>query len=477
MKTLARLLSCSSSAFVALIAVTLLAPAASSETWIEHHPITATATSEPAPPVKLLASGAAVVLPFFQVDQIVPTGETTLYAVRNNSEQPVTAMFSYYATQGTMPSLVEEHTLEPHAVRTVNLRFVPDLPADADGLARGYVVIRALDPALPPAVLSGDYFRIGPSGAEANGGALIPAQATGCRSWSHRFFSGGDFDGGTHIAFFALDAPPAATTVNGNVYNESGELVSMVTVTSDQTTFEISDTELQLPVTFGSIDWAFQDNAHGTVTTTFTATGLLSVGTEAACVDDASTGPVEGAMLFELPGTFLICQGCGNWQFDMPMGGERQFSKVVIDFDFFVSDWDPNRPNGFHAIFWLNNGNRWQDMMGYLNSRGTQNRTVFQSNGPLGNPIGVELVTTPGVEIGQNYHVHYEYDTLERIVWYEIRTPGGAVRVGDLIPLPPNVGPLNTSHTFLQFGSQPGGSVESLTEGWRWSNLTALFLP
>ncbi|NJL28468.1 MAG: hypothetical protein HC897_11560 [Thermoanaerobaculia bacterium] len=46
-----------------------------------------------------------------------------------------------------------------------------------------------------------------------------------------------------------------------------------------------------------------------------------------------------------------------------------------------------------------------------------------------------------------------------------------------MIALPNNVGPLSTSYTFIQFGSQPGGPVESLTERWRWSNLRVQFIP
>ncbi|RMH21686.1 MAG: hypothetical protein D6696_05220 [Acidobacteria bacterium] len=458
-----------------LLVACALPPSLEAEVAVRLEPAARPATPAAGGGKTELAGDGALVLPYFAVDAGDPQGETTLFAVRNNGSSPVTVRFTYFAAGGGDAAVVEERQIAPHAVRTVNLRAVEGLPVDDRGLAEGFVVAQALGAAAGAGVLSGDFFRLDPAQAAANGGSLRPALDTSCRRWSHRFLSGGPFTGSTRIAFLALDRPATGPAVAGNVYNEAGDLVAVVSVTADQDAFEISDADLELPVKFGSIDWVFQGQGHGAVSATFSASGLFSVGAEAACTEDAETIP--GAVLFELPGTFLTCDGCANWQFDMPFDQRREFSKVTVDFDLFVAGWDPARPNGFHAIFWLNNGSRWQDMMGYLNSRGTQNRTVFQSNGPLGNPIGVEIVTYPGVEVGQSYHVHYEYDTIDKVVWYEIRTPSGELRVGDAIPLPAGVGKLSTSYTFIQFGSQPGGPVESLTEGWRWSNLRALFIP
>ncbi|NJL28469.1 MAG: hypothetical protein HC897_11565, partial [Thermoanaerobaculia bacterium] len=233
----------------------------------------------------------------------------------------------------------------------------------------------------------------------ATGDALVAGELTSCKRWSHRFFNGGGFNGGSRIAFLALDRPSEGPTVSGNVYDEAGNLVSVINLTSVRNAFEVTDADLNLPTNFGSIDWVFQGQAHGVVTNTFTANDRFSVGVDAACVDGVDSGsnpdPEPNATVFELPGNFLTCNRCGNWQYDMPIpGGRKNFSKVVVDFDVFIAGWDNNRPNGFHCIFWLNNGPNWPDMMGYLNSRGTQNRVVFQTNGPLGNPIGSSAIAT-----------------------------------------------------------------------------------
>ena len=444
------------------------------EVVITSVPLTPPAPYTVPPPAKMAVDDGAVVLPYFEVDRNDPSGETTMFAVRNNSSTPVGVRISYYdARNDAQPVATEDRGIGAHAVRTVNLRFVDGLETDASGISRGYVVVEPLGG--QEAHLTGDYFRVDATGSEANGGSLVTGETTACRRWSHRFLSGGGFDGGTRIAFLALDPAPQGPTVVGNVFDEAGNQIHTVALTSDEAAFEVADTDLELPIPFGSIEWVFQGEGHGTVSNTFTANGLLSVGLEAWCVDDVAAPP--GSTVFELPGNYLTCQGCGNWQYDMAFGGTRSFSKVVIDFDVFVAGWDPSRPTGWHMLFWLNNGPRWQDMMGYLNSRGTTGRTVFQVNGPLGNPIGVEQYASPTVQVGQRYHVHYEYDTTERVVWYEIRDAAGAVRVSDAIALPANVGPVRTNFAFIQFGSQPGGAVESLTNGWRWFDFRAVWIP
>lgn len=460
------------------LVLTLFAVPSLAEVSVEFIPVDEPLRSSAQTVPKQLGNDSALVLPYFKVEPANPLGETTLYAVRNNSTNPVTVLVSYYSHRTGNLFAVDEYVLQPHAVRTVNMRAVQDLPVDGSGYASGYVLVEALGSGLPDAVISGDYFRVDIAKAAASGGALMSAEATGCRRWTHRFFSGGDFNGSTRLAFTVLNPGAGGPAVAGNVYDEAGNLVAAVAVTSDQRAFELTDLDLQLPVEFGSIDWVFGDESHGTVATTLAAEPLFSVGAEAACIQEIEGEPApDGTVVFELPGNFLTCRGCGNWQYDMPLPERRNFSKVVVDFDLFVAGWDASRPGGFHCIFWLNNGPHWQQMMGYMNSRGTGNRNVFQVNGPLGNPIGVEKYASPGVQVGQNYSVHYEYDTVEKVVWYQVRNAAGDVHVSDFINLPASSGPVSTNYTFIQFGSQPGGAVESLTENWSWSNFRAQFIP
>lgn len=460
-----------------MLAVALAPLRSYAEVSVEILPTSEPLTIHRAPTQKVVAA-PAVVLPYFKAAVDNSAGETSLFALRNNHSNAVTVRISYFDPAGNL-AVTSDVELAANGVLTRDLRSVQGLPA-VNGIASGVVLMEALGEDLPSNVLSGDYFRVDPANAFASGGALVPLSDTDCTRWSHRVLDGGPFEGGTRLSVLALDAPTSGTTLSGNVFDEAGNVVSAINVSSDDIAFELTADDLQLPIDFGSIEWFFAGDGHGTIAVTYSALGLYSVGAEAACTELTTTTPPppppSNDVVFELPGTFLDCQGCGNWQYDMPLGETRLFRRVVLDFDLYVDGWDPNRPSGFHCLFWLNNGTRWQDMMGYLNSRGTQNRTVFQSNGPLGNPIGVEKYASPGVQAGGNYSVHYEYDTIEKIVWYRITNPDGSTRVSDVIPLPDSVGPLSTNYTFIQFGSQPNGAVESRTERWRWSNFRIQFI-
>jgi hypothetical protein len=181
--------------------------------------------------------------------------------------------------------------------------------------------------------------------------------------------------------------------------------------------------------------------------------------------------PVDpNAVVFQLPGNFLTCNSCGNWQYDMPFGSTRRFRKIVLDFDVFVKQWDSNRSNGFHCVFWLNNGQSWSNMMGYLNSKGTQGRMTFQVN----YGVGHETAQTPGMLTGSTYHVHYEYDMVEGRVWYQVKN-GSSVRVSGSHNTSAN--DVTSSKMFIQFGTQIADGPEARTQGWKWYDFTAQYIP
>ncbi len=189
---------------------------------------------------------------------------------------------------------------------------------------------------------------------------------------------------------------------------------------------------------------------------------------------DGGGDPVDpadpNAVVFELPGNFLTCNSCGNWQFDMPFGSTRRFRKIVLDFDVFVKQWDSNRTNGFHCVFWLNNGSSWSNMMGYLNSKGTQGKMTFQVN----YGVGHETTQYPGMQTGTTYHVHYEYDMVGGEVWYQVKN-GSSVRVSGSHNTSAN--DVSSSKMFIQFGTQIAEGPEARTQGWKWYDFRAQFIP
>jgi hypothetical protein len=172
------------------------------------------------------------------------------------------------------------------------------------------------------------------------------------------------------------------------------------------------------------------------------------------------------SVVFELPGVYLISNANNaGWRYNMPFDRTRAFRRVVLEFDVYVAAWDPNLPNGFHCLFWLQNGLLWENNLGYLNSRGIQNEMVFQVNATGGEWI--ERYQAPGLELGNSYHVYYEYNTDQDYVMYEIYR-GSTFIVGTVYEI--DVGPIVTNYSFIEFGSQIADGPEAITPNWRFSD-------
>ncbi|MEM6455005.1 MAG: hypothetical protein AAF772_07910 [Acidobacteriota bacterium] len=237
---------------------------------------------------------ADLLLPYFEVDTLNGTGRSTLFAVRNETNIAVDVIVRYYEVNlPQLPQRTERVTLASKETLTQNLRFVPDLRVDEDGIARGYVVI-STDGAEP--VLQGDWFRIDFAGNFATGDRLV--QLTGsdlelCQRWSARFFNGGAFDGGATF-FLWLDSPLSLTfgTTVGfySVYDEQGSLAFSGELQADRVAFALRFTDLLLPLIpapdFGTVEFEFADELDGYVTGVLDATNRYSVGFSASCVDD-----------------------------------------------------------------------------------------------------------------------------------------------------------------------------------------------
>jgi len=183
--------------------------------------------------------------------------------------------------------------------------------------------------------------------------------------------------------------------------------------------------------------------------------------------------PAEGnATVFTLPGQFLNCgPNNTNWRFNMPFGGSKQFKKIILDFDVRTAGWDSSNSNGYHCVFWLNNGNAWADMMGYLNTLGTRNlmRLEVNAGGEIRQNKG------PGMQTNSSYHVNYVFDTNARQVSYKVTT-GGGTRVQ--ASYGNSLNKINTGSMFIEFGTQlaPEGP-EAKTYNWKFSNFQAQFIP
>ena len=166
--------------------------------------------------------------------------------------------------------------------------------------------------------------------------------------------------------------------------------------------------------------------------------------------------------------------GLSNFRVNMPFSGNREFRKVTVDFDFHIGTWDRTNTTGFHCIFWLNNGSSWNNMFGYVNTRGSRNMTVFQVNATGAG--WMEQASGGSPQPGGNYHMRYEYDLDEDTVFYRITGGGGNTVVTRAYNIRGTT--FSTARFFIEFGYQHASEgPEAYTPGWTFSNLRAVFIP
>lgn len=245
------------------------------------------------PAVKTDTAGTRLLLPLYLVDRNDPAGVTTLFGVRNELDTPADVTIRYFRTDAPQaPQRTDTVTLAAKQVMPINIALVDGLQVDADGIARGFVVIEATTEG---AVIQGEYFRVTSNEDFASGFRLLnvdPASPHNdlCALFSIRFLNGGGFDSGTsYIIWLDSDlAPdPDVPVLSYSVYDQPGELLFSNVFFADEVAFEVTAAELVSPFSedFGAIEFNFSDGAVGHVSAILSAGGRYSVGIEAACGD------------------------------------------------------------------------------------------------------------------------------------------------------------------------------------------------
>ena len=107
------------------------------------------AASSATAPTNALADRSAattdvLLLPYFESDPNDPNGVNTLFALRNETDRELPVRILYVGVLGAVEQQVQEISLPANALRTINLHDVHGLPADADGVARGLVILGAI---------------------------------------------------------------------------------------------------------------------------------------------------------------------------------------------------------------------------------------------------------------------------------------------------------------------------------------------
>ncbi len=230
-----------------------------------------------------VSSDSPLIVPYFEVDPQNLSGVSTLFAVRNETDDEIDVVYTYFSDGGNLPP--ETLALAGHATRTVNLR---DVFQQGQGKITGYVQVTRTGQ-----TLSGDFVLI-PSKGDAAGGALVdagpgrsPAQL--CQLWDVRFLEGEPSDATTDFVFYLQNN--TGTTATGRAYREAdGALVK------DDISVPISLRSLRLPASSlglpaqaksGSIEWDLGDGVVGNVSAVFMVDGGASVLVPGVCHDES----------------------------------------------------------------------------------------------------------------------------------------------------------------------------------------------
>lgn len=245
------------------------------------------------------AGGTSDVLlvPYYEVDPEDPSGPDTLFAVHNETDLDLPVRILYLTRTDAQEQRVEEISLAPRATKTINLRDVPGLAVDADGIARGLVILGVVGSANDGSsdLLSGDFFYVDSRTdyATASNLANLSIDDPGnelCAEWGSRFLNGGAFSGRTEYRV-VVDMPQggadfASPTAIGTVYDESGAAVQSFEIRTDLHTFRLSAADLVPPdMHFGSLAIRFP-STEGLVLAEHSGFNRLSVALKAACRDD-----------------------------------------------------------------------------------------------------------------------------------------------------------------------------------------------
>ncbi len=238
---------------------------------------------------KKAVASTRLLLPFFLVDTTQANGADTFFSVRNETTQQEKIRVSYYASdRPSNPLFVDPVTLPGKRLRQFRVSLAPNLLADDDGFARGFVIIEATS---ENAVIQGDYYQLTPNQGFASGFRLLNVEPTGsndlCSLLTIRFLSGGAFDD-TDLTFWIDSAqqPDGETPVASYaIYNEAGVLRFASDLYATEVAFRRTAAELTsiVPTSFGVLEIQFADGLNGHVTATLSALGLYSVGVEAVC--------------------------------------------------------------------------------------------------------------------------------------------------------------------------------------------------
>ena len=239
----------------------------------------------------------AFMVPFFRFERGNLTGETTLIAIRNASDQAhdvdVTYWVDHVFDPDAEPDLVQSFSLIADEVVTLNLRDLAELDGGAgdDNIIKGWLMVQHRDATGDP--LSADWFQVDPGENFATGGRMIDIDHTyTCAQWDFRYITGSGFEGGTELRVF-IDTPLGLGTPSFNVsfFSEAGAFLGSVNAVTNR---QVADVDVEaellslLPGSLpenGSMVITFSEGTNGGIVLgTYSAEDRYSIGLNGTCI-------------------------------------------------------------------------------------------------------------------------------------------------------------------------------------------------
>lgn len=205
-------------------------------------------------------------------------------------------------------------------------------------------------------------------------------------------------------------------------------------------------------------------------------------------VQEVTLGGVSekaGGVTFQLDGEFLVSGwNNANWRYTMNFGEPLIFRRIFIDLDFMRGQLGPGTDENqywyplYYAIFWLNNGRHWDDMIAYPNYLSNGRLWNETNAGGYWNPdwgeYGLQVNTHCPLEEGHWYHLKFIYDTVDHYLEFVLTENGQHVCT---LGSDAGIDQIDTNWMFIEFGTSysPEGP-EGWTLGWRFANFKIQYL-
>ncbi len=229
-----------------------------------------------------LSQMAGLIVPGFEVAVDEPEGTTTLFAVRNTSDDAIDVEVAYHGDEITdTPLRTDVFTLAARQTLPWSLRDDLSNLAVADGVAGGLILISEAGGSSAPN-LEGDYFQVDSANDFAGGDRLVrPSEL--CNLQEIRFV---DFGSGSTFRVL-VDTPRGGVepSFGFTAYDEAGIMVAEGTFFTSDHLNVLGPTDLGITQAFGTLVFDFSSSGGGWVSARYSAFGRFSVDLKSACRD------------------------------------------------------------------------------------------------------------------------------------------------------------------------------------------------